>query len=76
MPVGVFGEFGTLVLDDRTGGRRVFARDLLGEKSVDITAQCHRVADRIVLPGDVIAGIGSSQNGTGDDSQPGAVISV
>lgn len=76
VPVGVFGEFGTLVLDDRTGGRRVLARDILGEKSFDITAQCHRVADRIVLPGDVIAGIGSSQNGTGDDSQPGAVISV
>ena len=76
VPVGVFGEFGSLVLDDRTDGRRVLAHDILGGESVDITAQCHRAAGRIVLPGDVIAGIGSSQNGKGDDSQPGAVILV
>ena len=76
VPVAVFGRFGSLVLYDRTGGRRVLARDILGGEPVDITAQCHRAADLIVLPGEVIARIGSSQNGTGDDSQPGAVISV
>ncbi|MBQ6329040.1 MAG: hypothetical protein IJI35_08515, partial [Kiritimatiellae bacterium] len=76
VPVAAFGRFGSLVLDDRTGGLRVFARDMLGGEPVDITAQCHRAADRIVLPGDVIARIGSSQNGTGDDSEPGAVVEV
>ena len=76
VPVAVFGRFGSLVLDDRTGDRRVFARDMLGGEPVDITSQCHRAADRIVLPGDEIARIGSSQNGTGDDSEPGVVVGV
>ena len=76
VPVAAFGRFGSLVLDDRTGGRRVFVRDILGGEPVDIAAQCHRAADHIVLPGDVIARIGSSQNGAGDDSEPGAVVEV
>ena len=75
-PVGVFGRFGTLVLDDRTGGRRIFARDILGGKSVDITAKCVRAAGRVVLPGDVLAEIGASKNPSGDDSEPGALVKV
>ena len=74
--VGVFGRFGKLVLDDRTGGRRIFARDILGGDSIDITAQCVREAGRVALPGNVLAEIGASKNPSGDDSEPGAVIEV
>ena len=76
VPVGVFGRFSKLMLDDMTGGCRIFARDILGGKSVDITTQCVHEAGRVALPGDVLAEIGASKNPSGDDSEPGAVIEV
>ncbi len=76
VPVGVFGEFGSLVLDDRTEGRRVSARDILGGDPVDIAARCRRAAGRIFLLGGLMSRIDSSQNELGDDSQPGTVILV
>ena len=76
VPVGVFGRFGSLVLDDRTEGRRVAARDLLGGDPVDLTARCIREAERIVLPGEALAEVGVSRNPPGDDSAPGALVEV
>lgn len=76
VPVGVFGHFGTLSLIDRTDGGRVFARDILGGEQVDITAHCRREGGRIVLPGENLAKIGAIRNESGDDSQPGTVVSV
>ena len=76
VPVGVFGRFGSVVLDDRTEGRRVAARDLLGGEPVDLTARCVREAGRIVLPGDALAAVGASRNPPGDDSEPGALVEV
>ena len=76
VPVGVFGEFGLLVLNDRTEGHRVLARDVLGGVPIDITARCRREAGRIILPGEVLAKIGASRNPADDDSQPGVVIIV
>ena len=76
VPVGVFGRFGSVVLDDRTAGRRVAARDILGGEPVDLTARCVREAGRIVLPGDALAAVGASRNPPGDDSEPGALVEV
>ena len=76
VPVGVFGRFGSLVLDDRTDGRRIFAHDVLCGERVDITALCVRTAGKVVLPGCELSRIGSSQNPQGDDSSPGAVVEV
>lgn len=75
-PIGVFGRFGSLVLDDRTDGRRVLAHDILGGEVSDITALCRRDAGRIALPGDELLRIGSSRNPSGDDSEPGVIVEV
>jgi hypothetical protein len=74
--VGVFGHFASLVLTDRTCGRRIVAHDILGGEVVDITALCSRAAGRVALPGDELWRIGSSQNPLGDDSESGAVVEV
>ena len=76
VPVAVFGRFGSLVLDDRTGGRRIFARDILGGKAVDVSGKCVRQAGKVVLPGEELAKIGVSANSAGDDSEPGVVVEV
>ena len=76
VPVCVFGRFGSLVLNDRTEGGRIVARDILGGDAVDLTAQCRRENGKVVLPGDALAKIGASQNPPGDDSEPGALVEV
>lgn len=76
VPVAAFGRFGTIVMNDLTGGGRVLARDLLGGETVDLTPKCVREAGRIVLPGDELAEIGAAMNPEGDDSAPGAIVEV
>jgi len=61
-------------LRDGTGGDRIFARDLLGGKPVDITVLCRREAGRIVLPGNGFAKVGTSMNPSGGDSAPATEV--
>ena len=73
VPLGVFGRFESVTVG-YFGAKRVFARDLAGERDEDITAACTFSAGRIAIPGDVLARIGTSSNGAADPSSPGAVV--
>jgi len=76
VPLAVFGVMRSLSLADGTGGASVFARDLCHGKWIDVTLLCRRTEGRIVLPGEELAKIGASQNPSGDDSEPGALVEV
>ena len=74
-PLGVFGELGELAVT--IAGRRpsrVFACDLAGGCDEDITPFAQFDGGRLVLPGEVLARVGTRQNPTGDSSSPGLVL--
>jgi len=76
VPLAVFGHAESVILRDATDGEPIFARDLLGGKTQDISAACRRADGRIVLPGALLAKIGSACNTGADDSQPGVLVTV
>lgn len=71
VPVGVFGRFQSVAFDCPVRCR-VLARDLLGGKPQDITAECAFLKGRVVIPGMVLTKIGGAL-GT-DLSEPGALV--
>lgn len=76
-PLGVFGEIGELTVTI-SGSRpsRVLACDLAGGSPEDITDIVSYGGDRITLPGDALARIGTRQNPTGDTSSPGLFVTI
>ena len=73
-PLGVFGDFASVVVGDGAAGSRIVARDLLGERDVDITSRCRISDGKITLPGDVLSEIGRSENPPGDFSSSGVAV--
>lgn len=74
VPIGVLGAFASVAFDCALadGTFRVIARDLAGTTEHDITAGVRRDGGRIVLPGDVLAKIGSEA--VADRSEPGTLV--
>ena len=73
-PLGVFGSFRSVTLrrDAKCGG--IFARDLAGGPVHDITAAATVADGHLVLPGDLLARIGSELND--DDSMPATLVGL
>lgn len=77
-PYGIFGDFQslTLVFDNAVQNKQVLAQDLAGEESFDISNAVQRSGKSLLIPGDVIKGVGLQNATPGDLSSPGLVIAV
>ena len=77
-PVGVFGRYRslTLTLPEDLGERRVWAQDLAGDQSTDITALVAKDGRKLTLPGSLIDSVGLSAATPGDLSEPGMVLKL
>ena len=78
-PIGVFGHYASLHLQFEKPlpeNIKVFAQDLLAKAAIDITNKVSIREQQIVLPGQLINDIGTSENGANDISVPGLVIQV
>jgi len=77
-PVGVFGRYRslTLTLPEDLGERRVWAQDLAGDQSTDITALVAKDGRKLTLPGSLIDSVGLSAATPGDLSEPGMVMKL
>lgn len=75
-PFGLFGEYRTLTLEfsKATGGKRVLAQDLAGDRAVDITAQVNFVGSKVHFDGRMLRRLGLSHRTPGDLSSPGIVV--
>ncbi len=73
---GVFGEYKELVLlfDEECMFTRILAQDLAGDSSVDITEYVKIEKHRVVIHGQIIHEIGTSEQKMNDTSEPGLVI--
>jgi len=76
VPLGVFGEFGSLKLrlPEPLGSRRVFAQDLAGDEARDITNSCEVKAAFLTISGNVLRQEGLAAATPGDRSEPGLVL--
>jgi hypothetical protein len=76
--VGVFGRYRSLALK-LTRGRspaRVWAQDLAGDQTVDVSDRVRRVDGTLVLAGSLIEEIGLSARTPGDLSEPALVLAL
>jgi hypothetical protein len=75
-PFGIFGEFGQLTLrfDHAPEKMRVFAQDLAGDQSTEITRDVRWEGQDLVLPGELLSRIGLSAATKGDKSEPGLIL--
>ena len=73
-PVGIFGSFNSVAFECAAKGARVLARDLAGEELHDVTKACTFTGGRVILPGDVLARIGTEA--IGDKSMPGTLVEI
>ena len=75
-PIGVFGRFASLTLNFPTAitHARVTAQDLSSDDEVDITARVVIADQQLVLPGDILASVGQSQQVPSDLSEPGLIV--
>ncbi len=75
-PVGIFGEYKSLVLRGSAipDGARFYAQDLIGDVAVDITADLVIRTDRVEVSAELIERIGLSAADPGDLSAPGLVM--
>jgi hypothetical protein len=77
-PVGVFGQFRSLGLrlSHELGSRRLWAQDLAGDVSTDITQQVDLKGRTLILPGNLINRVGRFTASPGDISNPGIVLKL
>lgn len=77
-PIGVFGYFEevTLLFDEGLNMQEyeVYAQDLAGNTSVDITGQVHIEGNAVTFPGELLERVGLSAATENDCSDPGLVI--
>ena len=71
-PLGVFGAFRSVTLRASAPVEALFAQDLAGGPVHDIRAAVPVTDGHLVLPGDLLARIGSELNG--DDSMPATLV--
>ena len=79
-PVGIFGEYESLVLeyaeDIPSNQITILAQDLAADQATDITSRVKIAGNRLTLPGDLIHEIGLSTATPGDHSAPGLVLQI
>jgi hypothetical protein len=75
-PVGVFGRFGSLTLDNGSPlpSGRVFAQDLASDEAMDISAEVERSGSKLILPGALIERVGTMAQNATDVSAPGLLV--
>jgi hypothetical protein len=77
-PIGIFGRYRSLTLQSAApfGKVHVFAQDLAGDRSEDITSKVKIKANKVELPGSLIEEIGLKAATKGDVSDPGLVLVI
>ena len=75
---GIFGDTGdvTIRYDGAVQGRRVYLQDMASDHAFDVTEKCGIGPDRVTIPGELIARIGTETNGENDLSAPGVVAAL
>ena len=72
-PLGVFGTFGSLTVKTAVRGCRVFARDLAGGPTLEITSKTNVEGGRLAIDGGELARVGSMA-APSEPSAPGALV--
>ena len=78
-PIGVFGHYASLTLVFTEGlpqDFRVLAQDLLADTATDITDRVSVANGHLVIPGELIDEIGTTENNVDDISVPGLVVKI
>jgi hypothetical protein len=77
-PIGIFGEFGQLVLEFPFGPResQIWMQDLGNDEAENITSQVVQDQDQLVIPGEIIHRIGTRSNPENDPSGPGVILMI
>ena len=76
--IGIFGYYNslTLVLETPIGAARIWAQDLAGENSVEITSRVRVSGNQLIFSGDLISETGLSAASPGDLSDPAMVVEI
>ena len=76
--VGIFGYFGSLTLYGEAvkPDSRVLMQDIAADAAYDVTAKCLISPGKLTIPGELISGLGRSENPVGDTSEPGVVVKI
>lgn len=76
--VGVFGCYEKLniVFDYSLNDKKIYAQDLAGEESVDITSLADISGNNLTLSGNLIESLGAVENPEGDTSEAGLLIKI
>ncbi len=78
-PIGIFGYYSSLSLlfeNPLPKNLVIWGQDLLAKKAVDISHRIKINGNELVIPGEVIEQIGTSENDEGDISVPGLVLKI
>ena len=80
VPIGIFGNYGTLTLivpdTVDSGSIQVLGQDLAGSKAVDMTGCIEITGNTLTLSGELIREVGLMAAVPGDKSEPGLVMTV
>lgn len=76
--VGIFGSYESLdiVFDYSLKGKKIYAQDLAGDNSVDITSLVNASENTLTLSGALIESLGTVENPEGDTSEAGLLIKI
>ena len=79
LPIGIFGYYQTLTLEcpeTLPDDVKIYGQDLLSETVMDLSDKVTIEKNKLIIPGDLIEGIGTMANESGDISVPGMVIKI
>lgn len=73
---GIFGEYKELIInfDKERSVNKILAEDLAGDYAYDITDKVKFTGNKVIISGDIIHNIGTSEQEIDDTSEPGMVL--
>jgi len=77
--IGIFGYYSSLTLqfdNPLPENAVIWAQDLLAKQAINISKSVKIINDKLVIPGEIIEKIGTSENDEGDISVPGIVLKI
>ena len=74
--VGIFGEYASLSLNSRLDIKGVLMQDLASNTAFDVTKDVQLKDGKVIISGELISRIGTSEQPDGDTSEPGVIVKL